>query len=266
MGDIKAFLGRSMPFKDICNIYPPLVDDIIDNPSFFSQLNHFTITQEDIWDSMNQERINEDPYAEWERPKEFLTPFTRLVAAYSANPMFRMEIVNGFKVFTGHEFIYLSTLKGFLMVNEPIKEYLDKSSDFNDLEAADVKIIDGGNFLDFQNAIRAAVGQESKVGPDLNEHPKIARMKALRRIRDAKKSQFNRIDITTTLSSICCMGIGITPLNIGKVTYASINRILKTYQQKEDYEQKALSASVGMLDTKKHKIKHWIRNPEEEDD
>lgn len=266
MEGIKAFLGRPIPFQDICNIYPPLVDDIIDNPNFFSQLNHFTIAQEDIWDGMNQERIDEDPYAEWERPKEFLTPFTRLIAAYSTNPTLRLEIVNGFQIFTQHEFIYLSSLKGFLMINDPIKEYLDKNSDLSDLDAEDIKIINNDNFLDFQNAIRAGVGQKSKVSPDLNEHPRIARMKALRRIRDAKKGQYNKIDITTTLSSVCCMGVGITPLNIGKVTYASINRILKAYQQKEDYEQRTLSASVGMLDTKKHKIKHWIRDPEVEDD
>ena len=48
-------------------------------------------------------------------------------------------------------------------------------------------------------------------------------MKAKARYRDKiKAKKGNGLDLGTTLVSICCMGIGLTPLNIGKISYASI--------------------------------------------
>jgi hypothetical protein len=37
------------------------------------------------------------------------------------------------------------------------------------------------------------------------------------------------------LVSICCMGIGITPLNIGEMSYTALESIVKKYQDKEKY-------------------------------
>jgi hypothetical protein len=35
------------------------------------------------------------------------------------------------------------------------------------------------------------------------------------------------ITITTSLTAICCMGIGLTPLNVGELSYASIPPLMK---------------------------------------
>jgi hypothetical protein len=59
------------------------------------------------------------------------------------------------------------------------------------------------------------------------------------------------------------MGIGITPLNIGEMSYVSIQAILAQYQNKEKYQIDIDSLLAG-ADSKKIKPKYWIRNLEEE--
>jgi hypothetical protein len=62
-----------------------------------------------------------------------------------------------------------------------------------------------------------------------NEDPRIARIKAKARERDrikAKQGNKDGISLSTSLLAICCMGIGITPLNIGEMSYASIGPIM----------------------------------------
>jgi hypothetical protein len=77
--------------------------------------------------------------------------------------------------------------------------------------------------------------------PNPNEHPKIKEMKRKARYRDRvkeKQAAKNKDGITlfTSLVSICCMGLGITPLNIGEMSYIALDSILKKYQEKEKYE------------------------------
>jgi hypothetical protein len=71
------------------------------------------------------------------------------------------------------------------------------------------------------------------------------------------------MDLFTIMTSICCMGIGITPLNIGEMSYVSIQAILAQYQNKEKYQIDIDSLLAG-ADSKKIKPKYWIRNLEEE--
>ena len=66
----------------------------------------------------------------------------------------------------------------------------------------------------------------------------------------------------TSLVSICCMGLGITPLNIGEMSYIAMDSILHKYQEKEKYQLDIDSLLAG-ADSKKIKPKYWIRNFEE---
>jgi hypothetical protein len=77
--------------------------------------------------------------------------------------------------------------------------------------------------------------------PNPNEHPKVKEMKRKARYRDKVKAKQaakskDGISLFTTLVSICCMGLGITPLNIGEMSYVAIESILKKYQEKEKYD------------------------------
>jgi len=66
--------------------------------------------------------------------------------------------------------------------------------------------------------------------PNPNEDPRITRMKALARYRDQVKSKSDQaLNFNSMIVAICCMGIGITPLNIGELSYGAVVSILEMY-------------------------------------
>jgi hypothetical protein len=97
----------------------------------------------------------------------------------------------------------------------------------------DLITIQEEEYFDFQNIIREVCGDKPLKPPEPpnpNEDPRIAAMKAKAKERDrikAKQNTKNGISIQTCLVAICCMGIGITPLNIGEMSYAAIGPIMK---------------------------------------
>ena len=98
--------------------------------------------------------------------------------------------------------------------------------------------------------------------PNPNEDPRVKRIKAKARYRDKIKAKKGMgISLGTTLASICCMGIGITPLNIGEMSYVAIQGIMSTFQEKDQYELDTRILLAGG-DSKKVKPKYWIRNLE----
>jgi hypothetical protein len=75
---------------------------------------------------------------------------------------------------------------------------------------------------------------EKKVSPpepvNPNEDPRVTRIKEKARERDrlkAKRAGKDGISLNTCLTAICCMGIGLTPLNIGEMSYAAIGPLMK---------------------------------------
>jgi hypothetical protein len=123
------------------------------------------------------------------------------------------------------------------------------------------------DFFDFQNCVREVIGVKKIVpepSPDPNEDPRITEIKRRARERDrikAKQGNKNGLSFSTCLVAICCMGIGITPLNIGELSYASIGPIMNMMQEKEKYDIDVRSLLAG-ADSKKIKPKYWIRNKE----
>ena len=120
-------------------------------------------------------------------------------------------------------------------------------------------------FFDFQNLIRLATDQKIVEPPNPNEHPRIKAMKAKARYRDkikAKQAAKNGVTLFNTMASICCMGIGLTPLNIGEMSYIAMDAILSQYQTKEKYQLDVESLLSG-ADSKKIKPVYWIKNLEE---
>jgi hypothetical protein len=82
-------------------------------------------------------------------------------------------------------------------------------------------------------------------------------MKRKARYRDkikAKEAEKGKRGISqyTMLVSICCMGLGITPLNIGEMSYIAAESIFRKYQEKEKYQLDIDSLLAG-ADSKKIK-------------
>ena len=129
-------------------------------------------------------------------------------------------------------------------------------------ELSDLKILTEENFFDFQNIIREIMG-DSKIEPfSKDDDVRVLKIKAKARLREkVKRNQKNTngISLTTLMSALCCMGIGITPLNIGEISYACASFLVKTYQEKEKYEVD-IRFLAGGADPKKLNPSYWIKN------
>ena len=125
-------------------------------------------------------------------------------------------------------------------------------------EFLEIIIINKDNFFDFQNMIRSSIGQNKEQQIDKDEDPRVKRIKAKARYRDRLKAKRSESPtLGTYLVAICCMGIGLNPLNIGEISYASVNYLINMYQQKEEYSINIRSMLAGAKDVK---LKNWIRN------
>jgi hypothetical protein len=51
-------------------------------------------------------------------------------------------------------------------------------------------------------------------------------MKAKARYRDRVKAKQGGMTFEDSLTSICCMGIGLNPLNIREISYAAMNKLM----------------------------------------
>jgi hypothetical protein len=101
-----------------------------------------------------------------------------------------------------------------LIIVGDLKETLPQLKSIEDL-----RMINKDNYFDFQNALRRAVGEKEAEPYNPNENPKVKYFKAKARLRDrVKANSKNALTLGATLASICCMGIGITPLNVGELS------------------------------------------------
>ena len=253
MNNPAVFIKEPLKFKKQISIYPPSVREVIRNQHYSQYVKLLTITQEDLEDEFNQKGESKD---------NIPTPFEFLLINCYHNPTFCQIAKNAFEFF----------------IHQPVNFfYEEKMIVIGELEKVVIKIdkldnlitIKEEDYFDFQNAIREATGgtKVSKPEPaDPNEDPRIAAMKAKARARDrikARQSSKNGISLQTCLVAICCMGIGITPLNIGEMSYAAIWPIMKMSQEKEKYDIDIRSLLAG-ADSKKIKPKYWIRNSDKD--
>jgi len=67
--------------------------------------------------------------------------------------------------------------------------------------------------------LRPAIGEKQVEPYNPNENPKVKYFKAKARMRDRVKAKSkDGLTLGTVLASICCMGLGINPLNIGELS------------------------------------------------
>lgn len=245
MNQAKLFLGDPIRFKDICYIFPPTVKDIVSNEEYFYFLHSLVISQEDIWDSIQKQgkEIAQAP-----------TPFEMLLLNALHDSNGREMIEKALKFFTKEEVRILPGQEMILFV-----ERIDEAKTTEDL-----RYIGKEDFFEFQNIIRLATGSSIIDEPNIEEDPRVARIKAKARERDRIKQQkgIGGVELKTSLASLCCMGLGINPLNIGEISYVSMVTLLRTYQEQEKYRVD-MQLIAGGADPKKIKPKYWIRNLED---
>ena len=241
MTNINFLYGYPVEFKHLCMVYPPKVHDTF-KKNFFLYAQILTLSQEEI----------EDEYVEKELDiSNLLTPFEYLLNTAYNDPNLRQYIKDAFYLFIHEDVTFLYEQKQIVI------------GDIKDVKSIDeLRILKEEDYFEFQNLVRDSIGKKRVEPPNPNEDPRVKAIKAKARYRDkikAKKGQ--GISFQTTLSSICCMGIGITPLNIGELSYAIIPVLIETYQAKEKYQLDTDCLLAG-ADAKKIKPKYWIRNSE----
>ena len=249
---IDTFLGLPKVFKDICVIYPPKVRDMVDERTK-SIVNLLTFSHEELEDFFVDKVDNEG------NPIKPPTPFEYIMVNSLYNKDFEKQVKNSFELFL-HEPVTLHYNVMSIIVGDLEKEVERVKNDKNAKEnlIENFRVINADNFFSFQNELRAAMGEAKIDPPNEKENPKIKRMKALARYRDRVKAKKGLgITFEETLVSICCMGIGLTPLNIGEISYAAAKRLVEKYQQKEKYQIDINSLLAG-ADSKKIKPKYWM--------
>ena len=248
MIDERVFLGYPIDFKDICQVYPPTVNDVVGDKDFLIYQSLFTMTQEEL----------EDAYAQGAGTGNIPTPFQYLLMNYYQDGGMRQKIEDAFMKFV-HEPVTIVPEIKMLLIGKSEDE-LDP-----DVDLESPRLLTEENFFDFQNVIRAVMGEEAKKPPEPEEEdldPRIRRYKAKVRASEKmlkKKKAKNSPTFGTLLAAICCMGIGLSPLNIGEMSYACVHWLIAMEQQKEEYDIDIRALLAG-ADSKKVKPKYWIKN------
>ena len=245
------FICQPNEFKPGIKIYPPTVKDVITNERYGHYGRLLTYSQEEVEDEFVEAKKVLDKYP---------TPFEFLLNNSYHNEQYHQLCIEAFEFFIHQKVTFLYEQK-VILIGE-IGEVLKHAETMDDLI-----LLTEEEFFDFQNAIRECIGKKTVEPYDPNEHPKAKEMKRKARYRDKVKAKNaakgkDGITLFTTLVSICCMGLGITPLNIGEMSYVALESILRKYQEKEKYQLDIDSLLAG-ADSKKVKPKYWIRNFEE---
>ena len=253
MIDEKILLGFPIDFKDICQVYPPTVNDVVGNKNFGIYQSLFTMTQEELDKAFLQdERANYVP-----------TPFQYLLINYYQDEKVRQKIHEAFTFFI-HEPVTIVPEIEMLLIGKSEDE-LDP-----DVDLEEPRLLTEENYFEFQNMIRQVMGVEMEKPPGPEEEnldPRIKRYKMkIKKSEEIlkKKRAKNAPTLGTLLTAICCMGIGLNPLNIGEISYACVHWLITMEQQKEEYDIDIRALLAG-ADSKKVKPKYWIKNIDEKE-
>ena len=254
MIDAASFIGEPTDFMGICLIYPPKVKDIIASGPFLKYYRFFTFSQEEVEEEIKRLGL---PIETGVNALHFLINICK------NDKNFEESILKGLEYFL-HEKATILYEQKVILIGEITPENLSNIEN--------LRLITTNNYFEFQNAIRRSAGFPEEKPPvpiDPDEDPRIRKMKEKIRERDrikakrAAEGKTDGISLSTSLAAICCMGIGLTPLNIGEMSYAAIAPLTKMMQEKEKYDLDIHSILAG-ADPKKVKPKYWIRNFEKD--
>lgn len=248
MIDAKVFIGLPVDFEGLCEIYPPTIGEVLGLKDFHKYRMVLTMTIEDIEDSIF-------PTQEIDPKIKIPTPFESLIQNCKIDKYYEKIVKDAIYYFT-HKNASVDTEEKIIIIG-------DAETILSLTEISELPIIDENNFFAFQNIIRVCLGEDKKEKNELEKNPRLRKMKAKARYRDrVKAKQGNGITLEDSMTSICCMGIGINPLNIREMSYASMNKLVSKFQQKERYDIDIRSLIAG-ADAKKVKPQYWMNKLQE---
>ena len=240
----RAFLGLPIAFDNVCQIYAPRIKEILAEPNYPVYRKLLMSSQEDIEDDFTEMHLS---------TSEAPSPFEYLFELSKSDIRLKKMVEDGFKFFI-HEPVTL-LIDGRLIIVGDLKEELKNAQTVDNL-----RLIKEEKFFSFQNLLRLSIGEKQVEPYNPDENPRIKYFKAKARLRDrVKANSANGLTLGTTLAVICCMDLGINPLNAGELSQASIAILMRYYQEKFKYNIDLKSLLAG-ADSKKVKPQNWIRN------
>lgn len=246
--EANVFLGYPIPIPEIgISIRVPTIKDMLTNPHYSQYSSIFCLSQEDIWDMIVEKEQKEMGSI----PDKAPTPFESLLINCYHSAEFKALAERALLYFTG-EFAKIIPEQKLIVFTKEGKD--------------DLKLIDDEDkYFIFQNVIREALGETPKEKPNYNDNPRVARIKAKGRLRERikkKQGSNNSISLKTMLVAICCMDVGLNPLNIGEITYPAATSLMEMKQDKEKYDTDIRIITGGFGSKNKITPKYWIHNPE----
>ena len=191
MIDERIFLGYPIDFKDICQIYPPTVNDVVGNKEFGIYQSLLTMSQDDL----------DEAYGQNESVSQIPTPFQYLLMNYYQDEEMRRLIHAAFDKFI-HEPVTIVPEIEMLLIGKSEDE-IDP-----DVDLDNPKLLTEENFFDFQNQIRVVMGADPVEPPepeDENLDPRIkrykAKIKASERLLAKKRAKNKKSPTFGTLST-----------------------------------------------------------------
>lgn len=243
MIDAKVIINEPVSFGNICRIYAPTVRQVIADENFSIYRKILTISQEEIEDEYRERKME---------LRNVLTPLEYLLNTSFNNKQIESLSLAAFEFFLHEPVTFLYEKKKILIGR------IEKIQDLDNF-----RFLDETNYFDFQNKVRSTMGEKAVEPYRMDENPRIREAKAKSRYRDRIKARKDGLLLNTIMLSVCCMGIGITPLNIGELSYATLIQLMNIYQEKEKYSIDVRSLLAG-ASSKDVKLKYWIHNPEKE--
>lgn len=247
MINARFLLGYPENFGNVCKVYSPKIKDILNDINYPVYRKLLLSSQEDI----------EDEYTELNLPMENVpTPLQYLFVMIETDQRIKPMVQKAFEFFI-HEPVTLVSEKCIIVVGDLTEELKNVKS------IEDLRLITEDNYFELQNKMRESLGEKAVEPYNPNENPKIKYFKAKARLRDRVKAKSkDSLTLGATLASICCMDLGLNPLNIGELSQAAVSILIRYYQEKTKYDIDIQSLLAG-ADSKKVKPKNWIRNIED---
>lgn len=230
----RSFIGYSTQFQDICLIYPPLISQVIQtgHEQVLKYASSLTVSQEDLDDQMADSEL-----------KISIDPLSYLFLEIAVVDGYEKQIRDAFTFFTHEDkILFLKDQKEIVIGDITEKRLLNRE-----------------NFFDFQNSIRECMGVP--IVEDISQlNPKIREMKAIQRKRDRIKQKQDNvyIDFFSKIVAVCSLGLGITPMNVGNITYMALTSLLSCTQAKDGYDVDIAARLAGASSDGDKTPKNWI--------
>lgn len=244
--EMLLFLGKPIPIRDICYVYPLKINEIYNESlgrnKYNLYVNLLTLDEDDII-SAQQKKGKILQESDIQLFKYFLD-----CAQY--DNQFFLDLSDALSTFIKEKVTLIPKLYTIIIGNPMEKRFLTEP-----------------DFLYLQNIIRAQNNLYIKEEAPPDEDAMHRKFRIKRNLREkVKQKQATKeedgISFLDQISSLIVANIGINYDNIGECTLYPIKVLIDRMQAKENYENNLQFLCAG-ADSKKIKTKYWIRNLKE---